>query len=254
MNIKIRVIKQRAGNALNGNMGNAILGMLAVFAAHMAGSLMASSLFAGSDTLSLILNQVFLFIISLIAAIITAGMSYMYLNIARQNEYSLADLFYFFKNQPDRVIVAAFVMALIDLLVTIPYYYYELTADVGETVEQQTTFMMVSLALLLFSAALNTVLTAPFALTYFLLSENPDMDGLTALRTSARLMKGNVLRFLLLLLSYVPIMLLSVFTLYIALIWVVPHMDMSRTVFYIKLLEYRERELEEQKQWISSQS
>ena len=254
MDIKIRVIKKRAGNALNGNMGNAILGMLAVFAAHLAGSLLASSLFAGTDTLSLILNQVFLFIISLIAAIVSAGMSYMYLNIARQKDYSLADLFYFFKNQPDRVIVAAFVMALIDLLVTIPYYYYEFTADVGETLEQQTTFMMVSLMLLLIASALNTVLTSPFALTYYLLSENQDMDGLTALRQSAQLMKGNLIRFLLMLLSFVPVMLLSVFTMYIALLWIIPYMDMSRTVFYIKLLEYRERELEEHNQWISSQS
>ncbi len=242
MDVKIRVLKRRAANALSGHMGNAILGMLAVFAVHVAGSMLASGLFSGTDMLNIVLQQVFLFIFSLVAAIISAGMSYMYLNMARQKEHTLFDLFHFFRNEPDRVIIAAFVMALIDLIVSIPYYYYGLTADPGSNMEEELEYMLITMILLLLAQALNTILTAPFTLSFFLLSDHPDMNGIEALKQSARLMKGNILRFLLLLLSFLPMIILSVITFYIALLWVVPLMEMSRTVFYLKILEYRERE------------
>mgnify|MGYP000747896381 CR=1 FL=1 len=51
--------------------------------------------------------------------------------------FSLGDLGYFFKNQPDRVIVAGFVLALIQLVTAIPYYYVSFTTDPGLTVDSR---------------------------------------------------------------------------------------------------------------------
>ncbi len=56
----------------------------------------------------------------------------MFLNMARDREFGLGDLLYFFRNHPDRVIVAGFVLALIDLVVSIPYYWYSYTVIPGE--------------------------------------------------------------------------------------------------------------------------
>ena len=80
-------------------MGAAVLGMFAVFLTQMAGSYLAAVFFSGTDLWSLIFYQIFLFIISLITAVFSAGLSYMYLNMAREQEYSLADLLYFFRSQ-----------------------------------------------------------------------------------------------------------------------------------------------------------
>ena len=41
----------------------------------------------------------------------------MQLNICRGRDYSLSDLLYMFHNQPDRVLVAGLVVALIDTVV-----------------------------------------------------------------------------------------------------------------------------------------
>ena len=47
----------------------------------------------------------------------------MQLNICRGRDYRLSDLLYMFHNQPDRVLVAGLVVALIDTVVQIPFYY-----------------------------------------------------------------------------------------------------------------------------------
>lgn len=55
-------------------------------------------------------------------------------------------------------------------------------------------------------------------------------------------MKGNIWRYVKLNLSFIPLLLLSVFTFYIALFWIMPYMEMSMVAFYRDLdgeLDYR---------------
>ena len=245
MDIKVRVIKKRAASAMEGHFGTAVLGMLAVTGIHFAGGILANSLFSGSDLLNVILGRAFLFIAALVAAVFSAGQCYLYLNIARGREARVGDIFYFFQNQPDRVIIASFVLATLDLVATIPYYYYVFTASPGKTTDEQLHYLILVLVLLLSSSALNVILTTPFAMSYYLLADDPSMNGWTALKSSVALMKGNMMKYLLMELSFVPMLLLSVLTLYIVLIWVLPHLFMSETIFYLKRLEYRQREEED---------
>lgn len=235
MSMNIRVIKKRAGSILGSRMGGAVLGMFAVFLTQMAGNYLASALFSGTDLWSLICYQVFLFVISLITAVFSAGLSYMYLNMAREQEYSLADLLYFFRSHPDRVIVASFVMAVLNMLVSIPYYYYGFTAVPGDTLEAQSNYLLTITVLLLLSQVLYTVATIPFAMTYYLLADDLNLEGMASLKASTKIMRGHKKHYIQLLLSFVPWMILSIFTLYIGLIWLVPHMNMSETVFYLYL-------------------
>ena len=240
--MNIRAIKRRAGSILGSRMGAAVLGMFAVFLTQMAGSYLAAVFFSGTDLWSLIFYQIFLFIISLITAVFSAGLSYMYLNMAREQEYSLADLLYFFRSHPDRVIVASFVMALLNMLVSIPYYYYGFTASPGDTLESQSNYLIMITALLLLSQVLYIVVTIPLAMTYYLLADDLNLQGMASLKASARMMRGHIKEYILLLLSFVPWMILSVFTLYLGLIWLIPHMNMSETVFYLRLSEIRQTE------------
>ncbi|MBR2527817.1 MAG: DUF975 family protein [Blautia sp.] len=242
MNSSTRDIKQEARLLLNGKMGTAMLAMIIVTVIQLAGSLVSSYLFVGRDTLSVVLDQVFAFAISLVLSVFSAGLCFLFLNLARGRESSLGDLLYFFRNSPDRVIAAAFVMAVLNFLVTIPYYWYSFTASVGTTLEEQTAWMSTSLLLLILSIVLNTIITVPFAVSFFLLADNPRMGGMASLKESMRMMKGNCIRYLLLQLSFVPWMILSVFTFYIALLWIFPHIQMSETVFFLKLTQAKTKE------------
>lgn len=156
----------------------------------------------------------------------------MLLNISRGKEFSLGDLGYFFRNQPDRVIIAGFVLALIQVITAIPYYYVSYTTDPGLTVESQLQWLSVTFGLLAVGTVLNFLISIPFAMTYFLMADDPELGGINGLKESMHLMKGNIWRYIKLNLSFIPLMLLSVFTFYIALFWILPYMEMSLVTFY----------------------
>lgn len=235
-------IKLQAKKSLQGHVGTVILGLLAVYGLNTLGTILSTNLFSGTSALDLVLSEIFMLVVSLIVGIISAGLGYMLLNISRGKEFSLGDLGYFFKNKPDRVIVAGFVLAMIQLITAIPYYYVSFTTDPGLTVDSQIQWLSMTLGLLAVSTLLNFLISLPFAMTYFLMADDTELGGIQALKESARLMKGNIWRYVKLNLSFIPLLLLSVFTFYIALFWIMPYMEMSMVAFYRDLdgeLDYR---------------
>ena len=117
-------LKRYAKLALEGRYGIAIMGVLAAFGINLLGNLLTGNLFTGEFLPTMIMSQIFLFILSLVTGILSAGLYYMFLNMARDREFGLGDLLYFFRNHPDRVIVAGFVLALIDLVVSCDPWEY----------------------------------------------------------------------------------------------------------------------------------
>lgn len=229
---KTKEIRQQAKLALQGHYGTVILGLLAVYGLNVLGTILSISLFPGTSVLDLVLGEVFLLVVSLIVGIISAGLDYMLLNISRGEEFSLGNLGYFFKNQPDRIIIAGFVLSLIQVITSIPYYYVSYTTDPGQTVEAQLQWLSVTFGLVAVGAVLNFLLSIPFAMTYFLMADDLDLGGIAALKESARLMKGNMWRYIKLNISFLPLLFLSVFTFYIALFWILPYLKMSLVIFY----------------------
>jgi len=185
-------IKLQAKKSLQGHVGTVILGLLAVYGLNTLGTILSTNLFSGTSALDLVLSEIFMLVVSLIVGIISAGLGYMLLNISREKEFSLGDLGYFFKNQPDRVIVAGFVLAMIQLITAIPYYYVSFTTDPGLTVDSQIQWLSMTLGLLAVSTLLNFLISLPFAMTYFLMADDTELGGIQALKESARLMKGNI--------------------------------------------------------------
>ncbi len=233
MNGTIRDWKLCARQALSGKYGTAVLGMVAVTGITFLGSMLTSVFFEVSTLTQLVISQAFLFVFTLIMAVFTAGLSHMYLNMARRKPFSMGDLLYLFRNNPDRVIVAAAVPSLIEVLTVVPYYYYVFTAKSPVTVEEQMAALETELMFQLGSIVLGFLLTMPFTLIYYLVADNPEMSGAEALKASVRLMRGHLWKYFLLQLSFVPLMLLSVFTLYIGLLWLVPYMQMADVMFYL---------------------
>ena len=82
---------------------------------------------------------------------------------------------------------------------------------------------------------LEVILTSPFMLTFCLLADTPEMGGIEALKTSAHLMRGHILKYWLMMLSFIPLAILSLFSMYIGLLWLFPYIYMSETVFYMEL-------------------
>ena len=236
MNRSRKYWKRYAKDSLNGNWGVSMAGMLAVAAVSFIGSIMSVELFPGNTIFSLALGQIFSFIFSLIAIVFHAGYNYMLLNEARGKEFSLGNILYLFHNQPDRVLIAGFAVSILDMIAQIPFYYVVYMTDQGSTLEQQVAWVQMAMAMFLLSLVLDVILTVPFVLAFYLLTDDPEMGGMEALKTSAHLMKGNILKYWLMMLSFVPLLILSVFTMYIGLLWLLPYMYMTETVFYMDIM------------------
>lgn len=233
---RIRDLKRSAKLALRGNYGILIMAFVATVALSFLGSMLTTALFPGYGTMEMILSQIFSIILSLIFSVITAGFSYMALKVARGNACTMGDLVYFFKNHPDRVIVATTVLAVINVIATIPVTYYNFTVSAGTSLEAQMEWMMNYGMLLMVTSILNVALSIPFAMIYYLLADHKEMSGMEAIKLSARMMKGKIWKYICLQISFIPLLLLSIFTLYIALLWIMPYMEMANTMFYRDIL------------------
>ncbi len=231
-----RELKRYAKQAMSGKYGTVILAFVVVQALSLISGMVSSSLFPGTKTIDIVLGYAFSFILTLLINVISAGLNYMYLNIARKKAYSLNDLIYFYKNHPDRVIVATFFLAVLNFLTMLPYTIYGNTAEIGETIESQVAWLYTSLMLMIVGMLVFQILIIPLEMTYFILADKPEIKGLDALKESIEIMHGNCGRYLVLKLSFVPLMFLSVFTFYIALLWILPYMEMTEVMFYRDLL------------------
>ena len=280
-----RELKNYAKQAMSGKYGILILAFVAVQALALISSMISSALFPGEKTIDIVLSYAFTFILTLLINVVAAGMNYMYLNIARGKAYSLNDLFYFYRHHPDRVIVATFFLAVLNLLTMLPYTIYGNmnTPAEGASLEAQITWMYTSIFLMLvgmivagfFMAVLNLltmlpytiysnanlpgedasvevlitwlytgvvlmivgmivyqILVIPLEMTYYILADKPELKSTEAMKESLEMMHGNFGRYLMLKISFIPLMFLSVFTFYIALLWIFPYMAMTEVMFY----------------------
>ncbi|HPM02469.1 MAG TPA: DUF975 family protein [Candidatus Cloacimonadota bacterium] len=81
-----------------------------------------------------------------------------------------------------------------------------------------------------------------YSMTFFVLADNPELSAGEAISMSKRLMKGHKWEFFSLTASFLGWALLSVFTLGIGLLWVIPYMSTSTAVFYNEIKQYSENQ------------
>ena len=74
-------------------------------------------------------------------------------------------------------------------------------------------------------------------MSYYLLADQERLSAKEAMSLSFQLMRGNWWRYLKLQLSFIPLYILSVFTCYIALLWIIPYLGMAETFFYRELID-----------------
>ena len=219
-----RELKNYAKQAMSGKYGILILAFVAVQALALISSMISSALFPGEETIDIVLSYAFTFILTLLINVVAAGMNYMYLNIARGKVYSLNDLFYFYRHHPDRVIVAGFFMAVLNLLTMLPYTIYSNANLPGEDASV--------VVLMIVGMIVYQILVIPLEMTYYILADKPELKSTEAMKESLEMMHGNFGRYLMLKISFIPLMFLSVFTFYIALLWIFPYMAMTEVMFY----------------------
>ena len=250
-----RYWKACAKQFLSGQWGIAILAMMAAPALNTIGTMAAIKLFPGDSFLAWLLGEAFLFIVSLLSMVISTGYNFMLLNMARGREYRFGNLIYMFKKGSDGVLSAALIMALIDTVLMIPFYYMvNMTAPAAETMEAVLEWSQPIMYSALAATVLGVVIKLPFAMAFYILADNPQMKGREALKKSASLMKGHMMQYLVLQISFIPLMFLSILFLYVGLLWVMPYIYATNTIFYMdvtgELKETHKKHMHEVADWI----
>lgn len=250
-----RYWKACAKQFLSGKWGIAILAMMAAPALNTIGTMAAIRLFPGDSFLAWLLGEAFLFIVSLLSMVISTGYNFMLLNMARGREYRFGNLIYMFKKGSDGVLSAALIMALIDTVLMIPFYYMvNMTAPAAETMEAVLEWSQPIMYSALAATVLGVVIKLPFAMAFYILADNPQMKGREALKKSASLMKGHMMQYLVLQISFIPLMFLSILFLYVGLLWVMPYIYATNTIFYMdvtgELKETHKKHMHEVADWI----
>ena len=172
MRKNLKGCKKLAGETLAGNFTVPVIGSIAVAAMSAISSYISTALFPGDSLYAIIGGEVFSFILSLVICVFSAGLYRIYLNISRREAYSFGDLLYFFSHQPDHVIVASFVLALINLVTSLPLVWFSFTSNMGNTTKEQMNWAVTYMLLTLLGFALNLLAAMPFTMSYYILSDN----------------------------------------------------------------------------------
>ncbi len=99
-------------------------------------------------------------------------------------------------------------------------------------------FLLVTIFIILWAILLiipGIVACLSYAMTYFILAENPQTRGLDAIRKSRDMMKGNRWKLFCLGLRFIGWLILGILSLGIGLLWVIPYFWTSLANFYIDI-------------------
>jgi len=141
---------------------------------------------------------------TLFSGALSIGLSQYFLNFTRNEHAEISDIFSGFQ-QILQAIIAAILMSVIIIIGII--------------------FLIVP----------GVIAALGLGMTYFIMADHPGISAIDAMRESWEMMKGHKGQFFLLILSFIPWFFLTVFTLFIGMLWAYPYMMVSISKFYMNV-------------------
>lgn len=226
-------LKQSARMALNGKYGTPMAGFLLLAVIAVSLYMLSTALFGGYSISTMVMEQIFTIVISLILSVFSAGFFKLHLNLCRNQPFRAGDIAYAFSHHPDRIIISAFLQSIPGFIVQVPLYAALMTYYQHPERMTNLSLNLIMLGTTLAGGLVNLFVKLLFFLSIPMLLDNPELGALDSLKESLRLLKGYRGRLLYIELSFLGILVLSVFSCYIGLLWVVPYMTATQVFFYL---------------------
>lgn len=193
-----------------------------------------------NDTLENIFVIVFLLLcyLALIAGTILismfrSGITLFFLKTACRQHGTLSDLFFGFIWQLKKSLIYSVISSLMLHVIMLPFEFF-LLAIIAEV---RTAFTITAMIV---SLVLGLLIYLPLELSmsqyYFLLLDFPKQKASELLKMSMHIMNGHKWRFLRLRLSFLPLQLLSVLSVGVGFLWVMPYQKMTYSLFFLDLM------------------
>lgn len=225
-------LKQVARGLMIGKYRNAITLLLGYELILSTLTLLTAS--TSTSLIGSVFGLIINFIIILFGSILQVGQCSFYLNIACQQPYQFSDLFTGFKVYPDKIIITQLITWLLTSLPLIPAVVVMVMAVYSYNII--TTFLL-GCILLIVGTILSWWISLRFSQVHYLLLDFPDYSSIDLLKMSWKLMKGNTGRLFYIQVSFLPLMLAGLLSFGIGLLFVTPYQDMTRTLFYLNLIQ-----------------
>ncbi len=206
-------------------------------------------------------NYLVSFIIQVILSVLQVGTTLIYMKSSCSMPAQIGDLFDGFRNHFSTALKIGLLFTFINTVCMIPCDIMNMTllnsADlmVPEITETTTLNEMMKFYSVFYSimgtyylsllacSLVSFLLRLVFVPAYYIMLDFPDWSAMKILKKSVEVMHGNKLRYVLLQISFLPILLLSVFTCGLTLIWVIPYMQMTNTNFYLDMMSVRNKNM-----------
>lgn len=243
-------LKNKAKDKLGGKYGVAVLvsflGMLIPGAVRMFVNLILSPFMPSLNDIgnmsSLIPSYIFSILLSLVLSIVLGlfdvGLALFFLNVLCGQPYSSKDLFYGFKNDRNKALTISGIVALLSAACLYPYQYM---MDYFLLTREEKWLYFAAIAMVI-GLCIYIPISLNLSLVYYLMLDFPEKSAGEILKLSVQIMKGHKKRLFYIRLSFIPLMLLCVCSLYIGFLWLMPYMYMTEACFFLDIMNPRETE------------
>lgn len=165
-------------------------------------------------------------LITLIHSLFMCGQFRIHMNMVRQKDTTLSDLFWPFRNRPDRYLTAAILLFLLNILGLIPgvggflvYYYMHYSIFIAIIGGILSIIAMICIQL-------------RYTFLYLILLDKEDITTLKAMQHAGNLIAGHTGKLIQFYLCFIGYFLLAACSLGIGLLWVYPYYLQSTVSFY----------------------
>ena len=242
-------LKEKARDQMAGRYGNAILlsicrGLIVFslsFAISMTFSMVVTVrvLMGGSGDTSLteyLLLTACTTLLSIFAGIFQTGITLFYLNTACSRPATIANLFYGFKYLFKKSLGISAVLILLNTLCTLPCNICYFLLRTGKGFDD-VTMAILYIALMIIGMCIYVPLALGLSQSYYLLLDFPQYSATELMKLSFRIMKGHKWELFCLQLSFLPLGFLCLLSFGIGTLWLVPYMNMTRTLYFLDLMQ-----------------
>lgn len=216
---------------MNGKYGMTVAVTVLILALNFFFSIVISLIVPPENIFLFAASEFVVFLVDLLMGMLVSGRTYLYMNILYDRTATFGDLKQGFTEHPEKAVLLQVPFALAACIAAAPMSYYQIFYLTSP--DRQVLFVCLLISLAGFIGEL--VLSLIFSQVFYLLHDFPERKASELFAASARLMKGHIGQYFLLLLSFLPWLFLSVLLFFIPALFIMSQMYAAQTAFYQSL-------------------
>ena len=205
-----------------------VLGLIRFLVVSITSSFTAE---AGS-LLTTVLGWLIGITVNTLLGVFVSGEAYLYMNLIYSQTINMSDIFFGFKQQPQKAVALQGVMEVISNALMLPSIICLYQIKAGSDLTAFLPYFITTIGALVITVYVRIALSQVF----FLLHDFPDWSVGQLLTTGLHIMKGKKLKYLGLTLSFIPLYILGIITLFIPLLWINVYVYATTAAFYQDLM------------------